>query len=265
MAAPLTDINQLRIATPCPMNWEQMTGDSRVRFCDQCQLNVYNISELSRLEIESLIASSEGRICGRLYRRSDGTVLTKDCPVGLRALRLRVSKRAAAVFAAIASLSGAAFGQNPSAKDDQTACTPQTRITRTDVSPQQTANVLSGNVLDPARGAVPGAKVTLLDAENQAIKTTTTNDAGRFEFASLTGGNYSVIIEATGFKSFQLKNISVEPDKVVNLETIIELTGELSGGFNSGLMLLPFSPVDTRTPGTTIISGEHIRRLPIPK
>ena len=86
-------IDRARIATPCPVSWEQMTGDDRVRFCDQCELHVYNISELTRIEAETLIASTEGRICARLYRRADGSVITKDCPVGLRALRMRVSKR----------------------------------------------------------------------------------------------------------------------------------------------------------------------------
>ena len=66
-------IDRLRIATPCPISWEQMTGDDRVRFCDHCQLNVYNISELSRSEAETLIASTEGRLCARLFRRADGT------------------------------------------------------------------------------------------------------------------------------------------------------------------------------------------------
>ncbi len=94
--------DRIRVGSPCNARWEDMRGDDRIRFCDQCQLNVYNFSELSPGEIESLVANKEGRLCARLYRRVDGTLLTKDCPVGLRAVRLRVSKRVAAVFAAVA-------------------------------------------------------------------------------------------------------------------------------------------------------------------
>ena len=54
------DIDHLRIATPCPVGWDQMTGDSRVRFCDQCRLNVYNIAELRRTEARSLDRVNEG-------------------------------------------------------------------------------------------------------------------------------------------------------------------------------------------------------------
>ena len=63
-----------------------MSGDDRVRFCDLCNLHVYDISRLSRKEAEALITKTEGRICARVYRRTDGTVITKDCPVGLRAM-----------------------------------------------------------------------------------------------------------------------------------------------------------------------------------
>lgn len=258
-AKPAASIDRLHVATPCPTSWEQMTGDNRVRFCGHCQLNVYNISELSRKEAETLIASTEGRLCARLYRRADGTLLTKDCPVGLRALRMRVSKRAAALFAAIASLSAAAFGQNPSGTDGKTSCVPQTRITRTTTPPEQVKTTLSGNVLDPNRAGVAGAKITITNPETGETKTTTASDVGRFEFASLAAGSYSVTIEATGFSTLQLQNVSVQPDMLINLESIIELAGQFTSGVTSVMW-----PVDTPPPrGTTIIGSEIIRRLPI--
>jgi hypothetical protein len=256
------NIDHLRIATPCPISWEQMTGDSRVRFCDHCRLNVYNISELSRIEAETLIASAEGRLCARLFRRADGTVLTKDCPVGLRALRMRISKRAAAVFTVIAGISAAVFGQQPAAKDGKTACVPQTRITRTAVPPEHPRNVLSGTVMDPNGAVVPGAHVTITNVETKESKTATTNDLGRFEFASLAPGNYSLTIEETGIKTFKLMNVAVEADKLVNLDTIVEISGVATIGIMTDM---PIRAVDTTPPGTFIISGDLLRRLPIPK
>ncbi|OWY70715.1 hypothetical protein B7486_14005 [cyanobacterium TDX16] len=64
-----------------------MKGDERVRYCEECRLNVYNFAELSRGQAEDLIRETEGRLCGIIYRRPDGTVLTRDCPVGLMAIR----------------------------------------------------------------------------------------------------------------------------------------------------------------------------------
>ena len=107
-----TDVlRRVRVASPCRASWDGMEGDERVRFCRQCGLNVYNLSEMTRAEAGSLVARTEGRLCARFYRRADGTVLTKDCPVGLRAVRLRVARAAGAAFAAVLGLFAAVSGK----------------------------------------------------------------------------------------------------------------------------------------------------------
>src|SRR5919199_4711871 len=90
----------VRVAAPCPADWEKMVGDERVRYCDRCSLHVYNLSGMTRREAEALVTSTEGRLCVRYYRRADGTVLTRNCPVGLSAIRRRVSRAAGAVLSA---------------------------------------------------------------------------------------------------------------------------------------------------------------------
>jgi hypothetical protein len=82
-------LENLRIATPCQADWDDMKGDDRARFCGRCEKNVYNLSAMTRDEGEALVREKEGRMCVRLYQRSDGTVLTNDCPVGVQRQRLR--------------------------------------------------------------------------------------------------------------------------------------------------------------------------------
>jgi hypothetical protein len=77
-----------------------MIGSDRVRFCGECNLNVYNLSAMTRDQAESLIAANDGRLCVRFYRRRDGSIITQDCPVGLRAVQARVSSFAKACMAA---------------------------------------------------------------------------------------------------------------------------------------------------------------------
>src|SRR6185503_6331901 len=60
-------LNNVRIASPCSADWEKMVGDERVRHCNQCNLNVYNLSALSSLEAHDLVAKREGRLCVRFY------------------------------------------------------------------------------------------------------------------------------------------------------------------------------------------------------
>ena len=48
MSVKLTSpLDHLKIAAPCPADWDQMFSfeDERVRFCSQCNLNVYNLSK----------------------------------------------------------------------------------------------------------------------------------------------------------------------------------------------------------------------------
>ncbi|HEY5925701.1 MAG TPA: hypothetical protein VIV11_28640 [Kofleriaceae bacterium] len=79
----------IRVASPCSADWAKMTGDARVRACADCNKNVYNISEMTRDEAEALILAKEGRLCVRYYQRKDGTILLKDCVIGVAQKRKR--------------------------------------------------------------------------------------------------------------------------------------------------------------------------------
>lgn len=94
-------LDNVRVSAPCPADWNEMNGDERIRFCNQCQLNVYNLSEMTRQEAERLLREREGRLCVRFYRRADGTIITENCPKGLAALKRRVTRTATAVFSSV--------------------------------------------------------------------------------------------------------------------------------------------------------------------
>jgi hypothetical protein len=100
----LRSLELIQIASPCDAAWDEMAGDKRVRFCQHCKLHVYNLSEMERGEAEAFIDERTGRTCVRLYRRQDGTVLTKDCPVGWRAVRQRLVRAVAALAAMIVAM-----------------------------------------------------------------------------------------------------------------------------------------------------------------
>jgi hypothetical protein len=97
-------LQRIDIASPCHASWEAMEGDERVRFCRHCRLSVYNLSELTASEAEKLVRSHEGRLCVRFYRRPDGTMLTRDCPVGLRSLQRRLIRAAAGITGLLAAV-----------------------------------------------------------------------------------------------------------------------------------------------------------------
>jgi hypothetical protein len=102
-------LDNIHVALPCPANWDEMFGSDRKRFCGECKLNVYNLSDMTRREAEDLLINSEGRLCVRFFRRADGTVLTKNCPVGWQAVKQRASRVATAAFSMIAGLFSGLF------------------------------------------------------------------------------------------------------------------------------------------------------------
>lgn len=264
MKAISSNLDRLRIATPCPISWEQMTGNDSVRFCDHCQLNVYNISELSKSEAELLIASTEGRLCGRIYRRADGTVLTKDCPVGLRALRKRVATRVAAVFATLVSISAAAFGQEPAAKKEKSACVQQTKITRTPATPGHAETAISGAIRDTNGAAIPGAKVSITKSGSNGVSTAITTSEGQFKFESLGEGNYSFKIEAVSFKNLVVTDVVLEKNQLLNLDMLLEVSGDSA---TVGIIVWDGdSAIDTSKSSVTFtLSDRLFRKLPLPK
>jgi hypothetical protein len=66
-----------------------MINDERARHCNKCDKQVYDLSEMTRAEAEALIVEKNGKLCARYYRRSDGTILTSDCRIGVVAARKR--------------------------------------------------------------------------------------------------------------------------------------------------------------------------------
>jgi hypothetical protein len=82
-------LDDIGVANPCDADWTAMKGDDRVRHCPSCRLNVYNLSAMTRREAAALITAREGRLCVRMLRRTDGTLITQDCRERLRAARRR--------------------------------------------------------------------------------------------------------------------------------------------------------------------------------
>src|SRR5258708_36208825 len=140
-------LDRISIAAPCSANWDSMPGSDRVRHCGQCNKNVYNLSEMTRREAEALLREKDGQLCARLYRRADGTILTSNCPAGLRAIGRSISRVAGAAMSAMMTLSSATaqipFFQIPTAQQQES-----------------TSSVL-GIVQDRSPAIIPGAVIEL--------------------------------------------------------------------------------------------------------
>ncbi|CAN5550811.1 hypothetical protein BH10BDE1_BH10BDE1_33240 [soil metagenome] len=143
------DLSKIQIASPCHEDWSKMSGDERSRHCAACKLNVFNVSEMTKAEAEAMILSRLGkeRVCVKLMRRHDGTIITKDCPVGLsrvRKFRMKVASLAFSLFAGVFS----AFGVSSRANGQQEK---MGKISAPIMVPQ---NVTMGAVAPPMMGEI---------------------------------------------------------------------------------------------------------------
>lgn len=253
------DVNKLRIASPCPMSWENMSGDDRIRFCQSCKLNVYNISEMTTAEVTNLITKTEGRICGRIHRRSDGTILTKDCPVGVQSRVKRVTKFAGAVFASIIGLFSVSFSQTEKKKDETCKIVSQGKVVR-DKSKSELVGI-KGTVMDLNGAVIPGVKILLKNSATSKEITSESNSDGEFKFKDVPDGIYEVSFSAGGFKTYKIEKLQLNKNESLGFEISLQPSGEVLMGVIAEEPL-----IDTTSSGlTTRISGEMLRKLPIHK
>jgi hypothetical protein len=188
-------LENIKIASPCSADWNAMSGDERTRFCAECGKHVYNVSAMTRREASALVAKTEGRLCVRFYRRADGTVLTQDCPVGLRARAARVRRRLSWAVSGLLGFAGVASAQS----------------------------VVTGTTTS-------GALVSLVDQESGVTITTVADDRGAFRFVGLTPGQFDLEIEIAGTRMVS-RSVTVGSERHVELVlTPIPLTEVVTVG-----------------------------------
>lgn len=71
---------------------------------------------------------------------------------------------------------------------------------------QSVTGSISGTVTDATGGVVVGASVTLHSDQTGTTRTATTGEDGRFTFAALQPGAYSLLVEQPGFQRLERKN-----------------------------------------------------------
>ena len=196
-------LDQIKIASPCSANWEQMEGNDRVRFCGECKKNVFNLSAMPRKDAEALLLETSGNICTRLYRRTDGTVLTADCPVGLGIKIARAKRRLGWAIAGALGFATAWAQDKPP--------------------------MLEGVVDDPTLASVGNSKVTAINLKSEKKVQVITNQKGEFRFEELDPGVYNVVATAPGFVEFTARNVTVDGGRR-KLEIVLQIGRSDMGG-----------------------------------
>jgi Carboxypeptidase regulatory-like domain/TonB dependent receptor len=75
---------------------------------------------------------------------------------------------------------------------------------------QTTAGRVLGTLTDQSGAAVPGATVSITDAQRGIARTVTTDDSGDYAVPDLQPGTYKIHVEAKGFKAAERPNVEIE-------------------------------------------------------
>jgi hypothetical protein len=81
---PKKRVTDYRKASPCSSVWDGTPGSERVRYCEQCRLQVYDFSAMDDAEAKEYVFKREEISEPTFYRRKDGKFLTSNCLVGAK-------------------------------------------------------------------------------------------------------------------------------------------------------------------------------------
>lgn len=93
---------------------------------------------------------------------------------------------------------------------------------------QSVTGTISGTVTDPNGGVIPGATVTLTSKRVGNTRTVNTNEEGRFTFAAVQPGEYSVLIEHQGFQKLLRENTILSANENLALGEMALATGSVT-------------------------------------
>ncbi len=84
-----------------------------------------------------------------------------------------------------------------------------------------------GNVTDSTGAAVPGATVTIEQAETKLTRELVADAAGAYHFTAVPSGTYSVTVTMNGFRSFSRKDVPVTLNSVARVDAKLDV-GQLA-------------------------------------
>ena len=150
-----------------------------------------------------------------------------------------LSKRVVLVVVALCCL----FALTPSALYSQSA----------------SAGSVAGLVTDASGGSVVGATITMTDRATHTPRTTSSNEAGRYNFANVSPGMYEISSNKTGFRVAKVNEVQVTVGTTLTIDFKMEVgsVSEIIEVTSTGAEL----QTTNATMGTTL-SGETLLLLP---
>lgn len=238
-------LDSLEVKNPCSEDWDEMSGNERVRFCSHCSKNVNNLSELTRKEAMRLVRKSNGSLCVR-YAKHPVT----NVPIFINQLH-QITRRtpvlAAGVVSASFGFSTLAYAQggpdnfrelpDRTKAVQSTSTAPRELVRKSDNRAENSVSEsiksafaiaelrrgIFGMIADQNGAIIVGASVTLVRIETKESRSVTSDDAGFYRFGDLEPGVYELRAESAHFTPLLIENIVIADHSVHEQEVNVAL------------------------------------------
>ncbi|HEY6346038.1 MAG TPA: carboxypeptidase-like regulatory domain-containing protein [Bryobacteraceae bacterium] len=128
------------------------------------------------------------------------------------------------------------------------------------VAQQASDAIVVGSGLDSSQAAISGAKVTLVQLATGAVTDVVTGDRGQYRTPPLRIGEYTISVEAGGFKRFQQRGLVLDIGDVRQVDVVLEV-GQVSDSVDVDAAA-PLLETSGATVGT-VIGNRQIEDLPL--
>src|SRR5437899_2572297 len=119
--------------------------------------------------------------------------------------------------------------------------------------------VVTGIVTDEQRGILPGVTITVTNAESGVVRSTVTEEYGRYRVGGIPPGRYNVKAELPGFATQEVKDITL----TIGLEYTKDFTMSVAGVQESITITGESSIVETpKTEVSGVVTQQQIETLP---
>jgi hypothetical protein len=128
------------------------------------------------------------------------------------------------------------------------------------LSAQGASGRILGRVADPTGAVLSAAKITLTNEATGISRDANSNDSGDYSFVEVAPGTYTLQFELTGFKKNVQKNVIVDVNQVVTLNSTLQI-----GGSQETVEVTSEAPqVDTTsTQLGAVINDRSVNELPL--
>lgn len=120
---------------------------------------------------------------------------------------------------------------------------------------QETTGSLQGVIKDPSGAILPGAKVTVTTPSLVGTKSELTDSKGYYHFSNLPPGSYTIVVDATGFKTLKRTGLDLEVGHSPTLDLSLQV-GSASETVDVTAENAPLIDVTSTTTLTNVTSDE---------